>query len=118
MADRFNWHNFEFIQAPVYWPALIRDLRGGERYAELREMSDWPVLFLDDIGAERDSTGFAAEQLNTLLGCRVHKWTILTSNLMLHQLAAIDPRISDRIIREPGNQFVELTTTSYALRQK
>lgn len=99
----------------VYWPAMIRDLRAGERYNELREMSSWPVLMLDDIGAERDTTGFAAEQLNTLLGCRVGKWTILTSNLNLEQLGAIDPRIPDRIIREPGNEFIEVDTISHGV---
>lgn len=118
MWDRFSWSDFEFITRPIYWPALIRDLRGGLRYGELTELSRWPVLMLDDIGAERDTTGFACEQLNTLLGCRVGKWTIITSNLHIEQLAAIDPRISDRIIREPGNQCVDLDCDSYALRSK
>lgn len=77
----------------------------------------WPLLVVDDIGAERDTTGFAAEKLNTLLGARVGKWTVITSNLYLEQLGGIDPRISDRIIREPGNQYIELTTTSYAVRK-
>jgi DNA replication protein DnaC len=75
----------------------------------------WPVLFLDDIGAERDSTGFASENLNTLIGCRANRWTIITSNLMLEQLAAIDPRISDRMIRKP-NIVVEVNTVSHSLR--
>lgn len=114
--SKFKWTQFEYIHKPVYWPELIRDLRGGERYKEIAEMSRWPVLFLDDIGAERDTSGFAAEQLNTILGCRVGKWTIITSNLSLEQIAGIDPRIADRIIREPGNQFIEMTTSSFALR--
>lgn len=114
---QFNWARFEFIQMPVYWPALVRDLRLGERHNELRELSEWPVLMVDDIGAERDTTGFASEQLNTLLGCRVGKWTIITSNLTISQLAEIDPRIADRIIREPGNEFVDVDTVSFALRQ-
>lgn len=117
LAARFNWADCEFIHRKIYWASLIRDLRGGKRYDELRELSEWPVLFLDDIGAERDTTGFAAEQLNTLLGTRVGKWTILTSNLMLEQLAGIDVRIADRIIREPGNEFIEVKTESYAVRQ-
>lgn len=106
-----------YIERPIYWPALIRDLRNGQRYEELADMAGWPVLFLDDIGAERDTTGFAAEQLNTLLGSRVRKWTILTSNLMLEQLASIDLRIADRIVREPGNQFIEVDTVSHSQRR-
>ena len=80
-------------------------------------MMDWPVLFLDDIGAERDTTGFASEQLNTLIGCRADKWTILTSNLFLEQLGLIDLRIADRIIRAP-NHFIEVNTKSHAIESR
>lgn len=118
-----NWSPYHVYDGPkyqerqIYWPALVRDLRSGNRYEELADMADWPVLFLDDIGAERDTTGFAAEQLNTLLGERVNRWTILTSNLDLEQLAKIDPRIADRIVREPGNEVIEVDTVSYARRK-
>lgn len=113
----FNWDGVEFLESEIYWPEFVSRLRSGEAYEQLRDMIEWPVLFLDDIGAERDTTGFASEQLNMLLGRRVGKWTILTSNLGLEQLAGIDPRISDRIIREPGNEYIELTTASYAVRK-
>lgn len=73
------------------------------------------MVDLDDNGAERDTTGFASEQLNTLLGCRADKWTILTSNLSLSQLGDIDPRIADRMIRSP-NIIVQLSTISHSLR--
>jgi DNA replication protein DnaC len=114
---RFDWHKFEFIHREIYWPKFVSDLRGGTGFEMLTEMQRWPVLFLDDIGAERDTTGFASEQLNTLLGCRMNKWTILTSNLGLGQLGEIDPRISDRIIRKP-NIFIELNTKSHSLRKE
>lgn len=115
--QRFHWHTMQFCHAPVYWPKFVSELRAGEAFNMLRDMIQWPVLLLDDIGAERDTTGFAAEQLNMLLGSRLRKWTIITSNLTLEQLAGIDPRISDRIIREPGNEYIELTTQSYAVRK-
>lgn len=114
---RFDWHKMEFPHSKIFWPEFVNRLRAGDAFEKMRDMSRWPVLFLDDIGAERDTTGFASEQLNTLLGTRVGKWTILTSNLGLEQLAGIDPRISDRIIREPGNEYIELTTASYAVRK-
>ena len=116
LSEEFDWHKFDYFHHKIYWPEFIMELRGGNKYEKLREMMRWPVLFLDDIGAERDSTGFAAEQLNMLLGCRVGRWTIITSNLNLHQLALIDPRIADRIIREPGNQHTELSIPSFGLR--
>jgi DNA replication protein DnaC len=78
-------------------------------------MWKWPALFLDDICAERDTTGFTSEQLNTLLGCRENKWTVITSNKLLHQIAELEPRLADRIIRAP-NIFIEVNTKSHALR--
>lgn len=103
---------------PIYWPSFVSDLRSGIAYERLADMLKWPVLYLDDIGAERDPNGFSAEQLNLVMGRRVGKWTILTSNLSIAQLAAIDPRIGDRIIREPGNHYVEIDTVSYGLRKR
>lgn len=115
LKNRSVWNRSEFIPVEIYWPMFVADLRAGIAYERLRDMFSWPVLFLDDIGAERDSTGFASENLNTLIGCRANRWTIITSNLMLEQLAAIDPRISDRMIRKP-NIVVEVNTVSHSLR--
>lgn len=114
-SKKFQWHTMEFIHKPIYWPKFIASLRSGGGYAQLEEMQRWPILFLDDIGAERDTTGFASDQLNTLLGCRSDRWTIIASNLFLEQLGAIDPRIADRVIRKP-NIFCEIKTKSHALR--
>jgi DNA replication protein DnaC len=105
-----------YIVNQVYWPGFVSELKAGTAYYRLRDMAIWPVMFLDDIGAERDTSGFATEQLNTLLGQRMDRWTILTSNLLLPQLAAIEPRIADRIIRPP-NLRAELNFESYARRQ-
>ena len=115
LSARSNWRGVRYIQNEIYWPKFVSELRSGEAYERLRDMMAWPVLFLDDIGAERDTTGFASEQLNTLIGCRMDKWTILTSNLFLDQLGGIDPRIADRIIRAP-NIYTEVKTESHALR--
>lgn len=115
LSARADWRSSGFIQCETYWPKFVSDLRAGESYDRQRDMLNWPVLFLDDIGAERDTTGFASEQLNMMLGCRIDRWTIITSNLMLDQLGKIDPRISDRIIREP-NIFVQINTKSHSMR--
>ena len=93
----------------------MSELRGGAAYERFRDMWRWPALLIDDVGADRDTTGFATEQLNTLLGCRGDKWTIITSNLSLEQLGRVEPRIADRIIRAP-NVFVEVKTVSHSLR--
>lgn len=115
MSARSDWRRAEFIQDEIYWPKFVSELRGGDAFEKFRDMWKWPVLFLDDICAERDTTGFTSEQLNTLLGCRENKWTIITSNKLLHQIAELEPRIADRIIRAP-NIFVEVVGKSYSLR--
>ena len=80
-----------------------------------QEMKRWPVLFLDDIGAERDPSGFAAEELNTLLGCRVDKWTLITSNKDAEGLRAIDGRILSRMIRDE-NVCISINCPDFATR--
>ena len=116
LYGRFNWDRMDYIGSMIYWPQFMSKLRSGNAYDQEREMQYWPFLCLDDIGAERDTTGFAAEHLNKLLGCRMNRWTIITSNLSLEQIGAIDPRIADRMIRSP-NIMIELSVKSYAMRQ-
>lgn len=115
LSNRLDWRGSQFNHHEIYWPCFVSDLRAGNSFELLRDMARWPVLFLDDIGAERDTTGFATEQLNALVGARENRWTIITSNLMLEQLGAIDPRIPDRMIRRP-NICVEIQTMSHAIR--
>ena len=112
---RSNWKHCDFVPVEIYWPQFASDLRAGIAYERLRDLFAWPVLFLDDIGAERDTSGFVSENLNTLFGCREKRWTIITSNLTLKQIADFEPRIADRMIRKP-NTVVELSTISHSLR--
>lgn len=112
----FDWSRTGWAPQKIYWPSFVSDLRNGESFAKIRDMARWPMLFLDDICAERDPSGFASEQLCTLLGQRQNKWTIITSNKTVEQLAAIDVRLADRLVREPGNELVEVHTVSYAMR--
>ena len=115
--NRSDWSNSAFLPEVIYWPAFVSDLKGGAAFDRIKDMRNWPVLLLDDVGADRDTTGFATEQLNQLLGCRENKWTILTSNLTLENLASSEPRIADRIIRPP-NRFIQVNTESYACRMR
>lgn len=105
-----------FVPQVIYWPDFIQQLRGGNGYALRDDAKTWPVLLLDDIGAERDPSGYAAEELNTLLGCRMNKWTLITSNKTLESLKAIDARIASRLVRGQ-NICVEVNTQDFAERQ-
>ena len=76
---------------------------GYNSYAEKADL-----LFVDDIGAEKDTTGFVKGKLCELLSRRLGKWTLLTSNLTLTDMGEnYDNRISSRIIRD-DNMFVRL----------
>lgn len=106
----------------IFWPEYIERLRDGMKDGNglkyFLDMIRWPFAVLDDIGAGRDATGFASDKLNTLLAGRVGKWTIITSNLSLDGIAQIDTRIASRIIREPGNLYIDLDVKDYGLRPK
>ena len=99
----------------IFWPDFIQKLRAGDAFEKRQEMKRWPVLFIDDIGAERDPSGFAAEELNTLLGCRIDRWTLITSNKDADGIKAIDGRIASRLIRD-RNKVVCIKAGDYALK--
>ena len=110
-----DWNKTAYLPARIYWPDFVDELRSGNAYERFNDMKRWPVLFLDDVGAERDPTGFAAEKLNTLLGCRMDQWTLLTSNKDLDGMKAVDMRIASRLVRQP-NICVGINTKDYAER--
>ena len=113
---RSDWRKTAYLPAGIYWPSFVEELRGGNAFERRADIQKWPVLFLDDVGAERDTTGFATESLNTLLGCRIGRWTIITSNMTIDQLEAKDSRIASRIVRPP-NICVGVITQDYATRE-
>ena len=110
-----DWSKCEYFPKIIFWPDFVQQLRAGNSYEMRQEMKRWPVLFLDDIGAERDPSGFAAEELNTLLGCRVDKWTLITSNKDAEGLRAIDGRILSRMIRDE-NVCISINCPDFATR--
>lgn len=113
--EKSDWSKCDYFPKVIFWPDFVQELRTGNAYEMRNEIKRWPVLFLDDIGAERDTTGFAAEELNTLLGVRVDKWTIITSNKDLDGLKAVDGRIASRLVRGK-NICVSVNTKDFAER--
>jgi len=99
----------------IYWPRFVEELREGNAYGRYRDMMDWNYLLLDDVASERLSE-FSTEKLHTLLGARVGKWTIITSNKGMTDIAELDPRIASRFMRD-GSKIVDVRTTDYNLRK-
>lgn len=122
LGQRFDWSHTRYATHIIYWPEFIEELRERVRLTlgmeKFHDVANWPFLVLDDIGAERDPSGFAVDKLNTLLNIRVGRWTVITSNLNLEGLSKLDDRIASRIVREPGNLWIEMDTLDYGLRPK
>jgi DNA replication protein DnaC len=114
-SRKSDFSKARYIQRPIYWPEFMQELRGGRAFELRDDMKRWPVLFLDDVGAERDSTGFATEELNTLLGCRMDRWTLITSNLTMERMVEMDERIGSRLIRGE-NICVGVLTKDFGMR--
>lgn len=115
-AQLSDWTRCQYVHREIYWPGLVQRLRAGEAFGERSDMARWPVLFLDDVGAERDTSGFATEELCVLLGQRERRWTLITSNLDLREFQKLDARIADRLVRGK-NICVAVRTKSYAARK-
>jgi DNA replication protein DnaC len=111
---RFNWSLCEYNHRVIYWPRFISGLKSGT-FAERDDLMRWPVLVLDDVLAGRDNSGFATDELNTILGIRMDRWTILTTNLTMEQIETLDTRLYSRIIRPP-NQWLKITAKPYTTR--
>lgn len=98
-----------------YWPKLISALRNGE-YHWMDDLADANLVFIDELMVEHDPSGFVTDKLCDLLSRRVGKWTVITSNLTIDKLQAIDARIASRMVRD-GSVVVECNTIDYAQRQ-
>lgn len=108
----FNPIHTEYVPYFVHWPTFVKEQLREQEYGAYRDMARWPFLVLDDIGAERDATGFSTEHLTSLLNHREFRWTIITSNLLLKEWDSVDARIADRLLRH-NSRIVEITAESY-----
>ncbi len=99
------------------WRDLIESMMDTKDFSTMDLCQDC-FLVLDDIGAKRDKSGFGADKLDTVLAARSErKWTLITSNLSVAELAAIDSRIASRLCRG-GSVVVEVNVPDYSLRRK
>lgn len=110
-----DWSQMSYFPVKIFWPDFVQQLRSGNTFEMRSEMKTWPVLFLDDIGAERDPMGFASEELNTLLGSRMDRWTLITSNKDMDGIKAIDGRLASRLVRD-RNICVGINTKDFSER--
>lgn len=99
------------------WRRFCKDLRSGGFDAIDDVIKEWFVV-IDDVGASRDPSGFVTDVLDQIVAGREGKWTMITSNLTLRDMAIVlDVRIADRMLRH-GGVVVEVNTVSYNQRPK
>jgi len=99
----------------VDWRKLCDSLRGGA-YELLEDICEEWFVILDDLGAERDTTGFIASATDRILNSRLGKWTLLTTNLPLSEIAErIDPRVASRMLRD-NNVVIEIDAPDWNRR--
>ena len=112
--DDFEGRN-QYNPSFIYWPKFLDDMKTDMHLsAKYQDMNRWRYLCLDDVLAERQSD-WTAEKINTLANVRVGKWTILTSNLSMVQIAQADNRIASRMVRNNGI-VADVDTQDYNLR--
>lgn len=97
------------------WRKFCNDIRCGQWDLAADLCDEWFVV-LDDIATEHDPSGFIASKLDLIANARRQKWTLITVNLRLNEIAEkLDPRIASRMLRDNGVVY-EINTTDYALR--
>jgi len=108
----------KFIRATASfrdWRRVSDKIKSGE-YDIIDALEEPFLLVLDDVGSDYDPSKMVASKLDRLIRSRRGKWTFITCNLLLHQVAeGLDPRIASFMIRD-GNKVVEINSTDFSLR--
>ncbi len=105
-------------QRVIVWPEIMLGLRSSRGYATndlLSAAADWKAVFLDELKADGDTTGYSTGVLANLLSARTGKWTLITTNLTLGHIERFDARIASRMIRA-GSRFVQMQGKRYCER--
>lgn len=102
------------------WGKVLEAYR-EERGDMLRQLEGARVLMLDDIGAEFLGTEraleFSLSKFCEMLEVRSGRWTLTTSNMLLHQIAGLDKRCASRLLRNGGRVCQLDLASDYALAQ-
>ena len=87
----------------VEWRKLVQLVR-EKQYGVLNDLRDDWFVCLDDTGAEhKTESNFTVSVLDDLLNARLGKWTVVTANMTLEQIANDwDARIASRLKRDNG----------------
>jgi DNA replication protein DnaC len=97
------------------WPKVVSGFFRGD-YDILEDMRDEWFVVIDDIGSTRAKMDdLVVDQLFQVLDGRHNKWTVITTNKSLSELARLDVRIQDRLSRGKS-EVVFCETISFSMR--
>lgn len=101
----------------VDWRELCSTVRSGGGWGWVEDICTDDFAVLDDIGVEHDPSGFIASITDRIINARMGKWTFITCNLPLSEIASkLDVRIASRMVRD-GNKVIESTAKDFSLRK-
>ena len=94
---------FSRMGGMMSWPHCVERMLEGD-FGFTRQCKDDWFLALDDVGAENEKLReLGTSKLFSILNERQHKFTLLTCNYGLSEIAQrMDPRIASRLIRHGG----------------
>lgn len=117
VESRNNGNQIVYPGQFCHWPDFADDLKANIGYGRLEDLKTEKFVVLDDVGQNRDASGHVTDKLSVLLSCRVNKWTIITANLGLEEIAnKLDTRIASRMVRD-GSIVVDVDVADYSLRR-
>lgn len=113
--QKYPWEEWATKTVFIDWRKLCSRLRSGG-WDELNWIEDTWLVVLDDIGTEYDPHGAMLSALDRIINGRLRKWTVITSNFSMEQIAEkLDVRIASRMKRD-GAKILEIDAMDYALR--
>jgi len=93
----------------------LKDFQTKENYLERIRYAY--LVVLDDLFSVHDKSGYYASEIIRILNHRRNKFTIITDNNSMRQIADIERRVASRLIRDDA-KFVDVgETTDYNLRK-
>lgn len=99
------------------WPLCVERMLEGDFGFTRQCKEDWFIV-LDDVGAENEKLReLGTSKLFAILNERQHKFTVLTCNYSMAEIAQrMDPRIASRLLRHGGTVVDSTGTPDFNLR--
>jgi DNA replication protein DnaC len=118
VKDMIQFGHLHKFTAKLFDLRKVSDQMKGGQWDLTEAMEEPALAVLDDVGADYDPNKIFASKLDRVLRSRGRKWTVVTANMPLEEIASkLDTRIASWLIRDE-NKLVQIQAGDYALRTK